>query len=182
MELTAQTTFNILAAPEVFEEYADLYLHPENSGWQAMRELRYPGDVLPPIIYEELPDRWDNFDSVPWTQRPIVQTQKTLSSAQVVWWQGYLPDNPVREIWRGQDNTSRMSAYMLRRLYEYYTNPPLAGYITWHPKDRTNSVYLVQIESLTVGGRDAVTFDLLALSHGLITQEVVLTLRIIREA
>jgi hypothetical protein len=181
-ELTAQTTFNIIAAPEVFMEFEDLYLHPENAGSGALRELRYPGDVLPPFVCETNPDRWDNFDSVPWTPRPLVSAQKTLSSAQVVRWPGYLPDNPVREIWRGQDTVSRMTAYMLRRLYEYYMNPPLSGYITWHPKDRTETAYLVQIEGLTVGGQDAVTFDFLALRHELIPLEVVLKLRIIREA
>jgi hypothetical protein len=182
MELTAETTFSILAAPEVFEEFEDLYLHPENSGTKALRELRYPGDVLPPLIYETNPDRWDNFDSVPWTDRPLVKAELTLASTQVVHWRGYHPDQPVREVWRGGDNRSRMSAYMLRRLYEYYAVPPFSGYITWHPRDRTGKAYLIQIESLTVGGADAVTFDYLALKGDLIPLEVVFKFRIIREA
>ncbi len=181
-ELTAQTTFTVLSSPEYFEEYEDLYLHPENSGSNARRELRYPGDILPPFIYEENPDRWENFDSVPWTDYPQVKTELTLAGAQVVRWRGYTPDKPVREIWRGADNRSRMSAYILRRLYQYYSITPLSGYITWCPRDRTDKVYLVQIESLTVGGTDAVAFDFMALKGDLVPWEVVLKFRIIREA
>ena len=84
--LTSETTFNILAAPEHFEEAVDLYLYPENAGTLALRELRYPGDLLPPFIYEENPDRWENFDSAPMTDRPQVKVEPTLSWAQVVQW------------------------------------------------------------------------------------------------
>ena len=55
--LTSETTFNILAAPENFEDTVDLYLFPENEGENALRELRYPGDLLPPFVYEENPDQ-----------------------------------------------------------------------------------------------------------------------------
>lgn len=182
MELTAETTFDVLSAPEVFEEFEDLYLHPENTGTNALRELHYPGDVLPPLIYETNPDRWDNFDSVPWTDHPTVKAELTLASAQVVHWRGYQPDRPVREVWRGADNRSRMSLYMLRRLYEYYTVPPISGYIIWYPKDRTTKAYLIQVESLTVGGADVITFDYLALMRDLVPLEVVFKFRIIREA
>ncbi|MBM4286889.1 MAG: hypothetical protein FJ135_01855 [Deltaproteobacteria bacterium] len=182
MELTAETTFTVLAAPEVFQEYEDLYLFPENSGTNALRELRYPGDVLPPFIYETNPDRWENFDSAPMTDRPQVRAEMTLASTQIVRWRGYYPDKPVREIWRGADNKSRMSAYMLRRLYEYFATPPVSGYITWSPKDRTEQEYLIQIESLSVGGQDVLTFDLLALKADLVPLEVVFQFRIVREA
>lgn len=180
-ELIAETTFNILAAPEVFEEFEDLYLHPENTGTTALRELRYPGDVLPPLIYESNPDRWENFDSVPWTNRPQVKTELTLSWAQTVHWPGYLPDKPVREVWRGSDNRSRMFPYFLRRLYEYYSMPPLSGYITWWPKDRTTQGYYVIMETVQVGGQDIITFDYLAMLNDLIALEVVFQFRIVGE-
>jgi len=31
-ELTSETTFTVIAAPEYFEESEDLYLYPENAG------------------------------------------------------------------------------------------------------------------------------------------------------
>jgi hypothetical protein len=114
-ELTAETTFNIIAAPEVFMEFEDLYLHPENAGSGALRELRYPGDVLPPFIYETNPDRWDNFDSVPWTPRPMVERAEDP---------GVRPGGAVAGLPAGQPGAgdlagtgyrSRMTAYMLRR-------------------------------------------------------------------
>ncbi|MBW1953572.1 MAG: hypothetical protein JRI66_10895 [Deltaproteobacteria bacterium] len=179
MELTAETTFDILAAPEVFEEFEDLYLHPENSGTNALRELRYPGDILPPLIYECNPDRWDNFDSVPWTDKPQVKVEMTLGSTQVVQWRGYQPDRPVREVWRGADNRSRMFAYFLRRLYEYYVNPPPSGYIIWWPKDRTQQGYRIHIEALEVGGQDTIAFDFLAFKADLVVLEVVFRFRIV---
>ena len=181
-ELTSETTFNVIAAPEYFEEFEDLYLYPENAGSGALRELRYPGDVLPPLIYESNPDRWENFDSVPMTNRPQVKAELTIASAQIVQWQGYLPDRPVKEVWRGSDNRSRMTAYMLRRLYEYFAYPPESGYITWCPKDRTEQLYYIQIESVQVGGQDIVSFDFVAMLGGeLIPFEVVFQFRIIGE-
>jgi len=179
--LTAETTFNILAAPDHFEEAVDLYLYPENAGTLALRELRYPGDLLPPFIYEENPDRWENFDSAPMTDRPQVKVEPTLSWAQVVQWRGYLPDKPVKEYWKGTDNTSRMSTYMLRRLYEYFVNPPDGDYITWWPKDRTGQGYKIQIEGISVGGQDIISFDWVALKGDLIPFEVVLQFRIVGE-
>ena len=76
-----------------------------------------------------------------------------------------------------------MTAYMLRRLYEYFAYPPEAGYITWCPKDRTEQAYHIQIESVQVGGQDIVSFDWVALYQGdLLPFEVVFQFRIIGEA
>jgi len=182
-ELTSETTFSVIAAPEYFEESEDLYLYPENAGSLALRELRYPGDVLPPLFYESNPDRWENFDSVPMTNRPQVKAELTIASAQIVQWKGYYPDRSVKEVWRGSDNRSRMTACMLRRLYEFFAYPPEAGYITWCPKDRTEQAYHIQIESVQVGGQDIVSFDWVALHQGgLLPFEVVFQFRIIGEA
>jgi hypothetical protein len=180
-ELTAETTFTILAAPEYFEEYEDLVLYPENAGVNAMRELRYPGDVLPPLVYESMPDRWENFDSVPWTNRPMAKSELTISSAQVVQWPGYLPDRPIREVWKGTDNKSKITASFLRRLNEYFVNPPISGYITWWPKDRTEQGYFIVIEGLQVGGQDITVFDFLALRASLVPMEVTFQFRIVGE-
>jgi len=179
--LTSETTFTVVAAPEHYEEVEDLYLYPQNSGTLAPRELHYPGNVLPPLIYETNPDRWENFDSLPMTNRPMVKTELTIASAQIVHWLGYYPDRPIREIWRGADNRSRMTAYMLRRLYEYYVNPPETGYITWWPKDRTTRGFCIQIESLQVGGQEIITYDYLALAKGeVVPGEVIFQFRIVR--
>lgn len=182
-ELTSETTFSILAAPEYFEEFEDLYLYPENSGALALRELHYPGDVLPPLVYETNPDKWENFDSAPMTDRPQVKTELTIASAQIVQWKGYVPDRSVKEYWKGSDTTSRMYVNMLRRLYEYFAYPPEAGYITWHPKDRTEQAYHIQIESVQAGGQDITSFDFVALYQGAVVPfEVVFQFRIIGEA
>jgi hypothetical protein len=182
-ELSSETTFNVIAAPEHFEESEDLYLYPENAGLLAVRELRYPGDVLPPLFYESNPDRWENFDSVPMTNRSQLKAELTIASAQIVQWPGYYPDRSVREYWKGSDSRSRMFVYMLRRLYEYFAYPPEAGYITWHPKDRTEQAYHIQIESVQAGGQDIMSFDWVALYQGdMIPFEVVFQFRIIREA
>jgi hypothetical protein len=181
--LYAETTFAVIAALEYFEESEDLYLYPENAGLLAVRELRYPGDVLAPFQYESNPDYWENFDSVPMTNRAQVKTEMTISSSQVVQWKGYYPDRSVREIWKGMDTKSRMFAFMMRRFYEYFAYPPPAGFITWHPKDRTEQAYLIQIESIEVGGQDLITFDWVALYQGdMLTADIVFKFRIIDEA
>jgi hypothetical protein len=179
-ELTSSTTFSVLAAPEHFEESEDLYLFPENAGSLALRELRYPNDLLPPLIYWNNPDRWENFDSAPMTDRPQVKTEMTIGGNQIVQWTGYVADRPVKEYWKGSDTRSRVTAYFLRRLYEYFTNPPESGYITWHPKDRTEEYYNVILESVQVGGQDIVTFDFIALYQGeVMPLEVVVQFRIV---
>ena len=182
-ELTSETTFTVIAAPEYFEESEDLYLYPENAGSLALRELRYPGDVLPPLFYESNPDRWENFDSAPMTARPQVKTELTIASAQIVQWPGYMPDRSVREVWKGSDTTSRMTVYMLRRLYEYFIYPPDSGYITWCPKDRTEQAYNIIIESVQAGGQDIMSFDWVVLYQASVVPfEVVLQFRIVGEA
>lgn len=182
-ELTSETTFTVIAAAESFEETEDLYLFPENDGDLALRELRYPSDVLPPLYYESNPDNWENFDSAPMTARPQVKGELTIASAQIVQWPGYLPDRSIKEYWKGTDSRSRMTAYMLRRLYEYYAYPPDSGYITWCPKDRTAQVYNIVIESVTAGGQDIMSFDFVALYQGsLVPFEVVFQFRIVGEA
>lgn len=181
--LTSETTFNIIAASEYFEEAEDLYLYPENAGDLAIRELRYPGDVLPPLFYESNPDYWENFDSIPMTNRPQVKTELTIASAQIVQWPGYYPDRPVREYWRGDSHKTRMYMYMLRRFYEYFAYPPFAGYITWCPKDRTTKSYHIVIESVQAGGQDIMSFDFVALYQGdMIPFDILFQFRIVGEA
>jgi hypothetical protein len=179
--LTSQTTFTILAAAEVFEESQDLYLFPENSGVDALRELHYPGDKYPPIIYDSIPDKWENFDSAPMTDRPQVKADMTLSSVQVVHWKGYTPDKPIREYWLGSDTTSRVPAYFLRRIYEYFIDPPENDYITWWPKDRTEQGYKIKIESVSIGGQDIITFMSRAILFDILPWEMVFQFRIIEE-
>lgn len=181
--LNSETTFTVIAAPEYFEEYEDIHLYPEATGSLAIRELHYPGGALPPIIYESNPDYWENFDMSPMTNRPQLKAELTIASVQVVQWKGYYPDRSVREIWKGTDNKSRMFAYTLRRLYEYFANPPPSGYITWHPKDRTEQAYNIQIEGVSVGGQDIVTYDWVAIYQGdMLTADIVFQFRIISEA
>jgi len=182
MELTSQTTFTLLAAPDFLEESVDLILLPENAGTYAQRELRYPEDLLPPLIYGENPDRWTNFDGAPLTARPALKAEMTLKDTALAQWGGYLKDNPVKEYWSGDDKTSRMPASFFRRLWEYFVNPPATGYITWWPKDRTTKGYNIVIESLQAGGDYMVMFHTGAIQNDLVLGEVVMTFRIVGEA
>lgn len=183
-ELTAQTTFTIAEPPTEYIETADLILLPENAGVNAFRELRYPGDILPPLVYEQNPDRWENFDTAPLTARPLLKADMTIEDTSLVSWPGYLKDRPVKEVWDGGGGGKRsgMEASFFRRLWEYFANPPAEGFITWNPKDRADKAYNIKIENLTVGGQDTVSFDYVALQAGLIVGEVALTFRIIGEA
>ena len=181
--LTSETTFNIIASPEVYVEEIDIYIYPNNPGTDVLRELHYPGNIFPAIVYPDNPDRWTNFDSEPMTARPQLKTEQTLTWAQSMQWPGYLPDRPVTEHWIGSENKSRMTLDFLRRLYEYYANPPMTpgSFITWHPKDRTDKVYNIMIESVQVGGSDIATFVYVAHYNELVVLEVVLQFRIIGE-
>lgn len=181
-DLEAQTTFTITEPPAEYLETLDLVLLPENAGTNARRELRYPEDILPPLIYEEMPDEFENFDTGPLTARPQLKGEMTLEDTSLARWPGYIKDRPVKEIWKGDANKSRMPAYFFRRLWEYFANPPASGYITWNPKDRMDQAYNIEIESLIVGGQDTVSFDAIALRNGYVMGEVILTFRIIGEA
>lgn len=180
--LNSQTTFTIAAAAENFTESVDLYLYPANWGVGLVRELRYPGNKYPPLFYETNPDKWENFDSAPMTDRPQVKAELTLESVQVVHWKGYMPDKPVREYWSGTDARSRVTIDFVRRLWEYFIDPPEGAYITWCPHDRTEQAYKIKIESLTVGGSDAIAFLDGAIRHELMPWEMVLQFRLIEEA
>ena len=183
--VTSQTTFTLVDTEEL-SEIAPLILLPENTGMNVLRELHYPGDLLPKLIYDQNPDKYENFDSHPLTARPIVQTDQTIGGNVTSRWLGFIGDNPVREIWTGNlawsssNQTSNMFTYFLRRLWEYYVNPPLTGYITWWPKDRTVTGFNIEIENLTVDGA-AISLDYLATRGGMTVGDVILTFRIVSE-
>ena len=179
--LTADTTFQIQAPTEIFEETLDLTLLPENAGVNAVRELRYPPGGLPALIYEQNPDWWDNFDTGPLTARQIFTAEMTISDVAMARWPGYVKDRPVIERWKGDEKTAHMTLDMLRQLWEYFANPPSSGYIEWWPKDRTTRGYYIEIESLTVGGSEGLSLNLFACQGGIVLQEVVLSFRIIGE-
>jgi hypothetical protein len=180
--LTSQTTIEIAAPGQVITEVADLVLLPENSGISALRELHYPDDVLPPLIYEAMPTKWENFDSAPLTAQPGLSAAQTLADTILNRWPGTLKDLPVKEYWCSSEDKSVMSAYFFRRLAEFFLNPPPDGqYITWWPKDRTATGYQIEIESLTAGGKDVLTLNYPQIYHGCLAVEVVFAFRIIGE-
>jgi hypothetical protein len=179
--IQSYTDFSIQAAESQVES-ADLLLLPENTGTEALRELHYPNDTYPPIIYPDMPDKWENFDTSPLTARPLTAAQMTLQATKMARWSGYLKDRPVREMWRGTEKDARIMAYFFRRLMEYFMNPPSSGYITWHPKDRCLTSYNIVLEDLSVGGQSVVTFSYPATYYEVLTGELVLTFRIVGEA
>ncbi len=179
-ELTSQTTFTVGDPVDVIEESVELLLLPENVGTGALRELRYPGDVLPPLIYPDDPDEWENFDAAPLTARPSLKGELTIQDAALARWPGYQKDRPVREIWKGADRLARMTLYHVRRFLEYFLNPPASGYITWAPKDLCAQVYYIEIENFTVGGQEVVNFNTSAYKlAAAATKEIVFTFRIV---
>lgn len=180
-DLTSQTTFDILEPTETFEETLDLVLLPENTGVNVRRELHYPDDVLLPLIYDQNPEWWDNFDTDPLTGPPSFDAEQTIADVITARWPGYVKDRSVKEYWRGDEKTSCMKLSMLRSLWEYLVNPPATGYIEWWPKDRTTKGYYIEIESLTVGGSDGISLNLFACREGYVLKEVVFTFRIIGE-
>lgn len=177
--LQSQTTFTITAAA-AYEERVELVLLPENTGSNVRRELHYPNNILPPLIYYRNPDKWHGFDTEPVTA-PSLSVEKTLAGNKLARWGGYVTDNAVVEVWQGDKKTLAMTADFLRRLLEYYLNPPASGYITWYPKDRTTAGYWIEIEGITVDGAPAVSLDYLAVKGGYILGEVQFSFRIVGE-
>jgi len=175
--ITSQTTVTIDDATPVITT-TDFTLQPENTGSLARRELSYPSDTLPPLIYDCNPDQWTNFDTDPLVKRPKVGVQQTLQGNRLTGWQGFERDAAVTETWKGSDTESPMRLSFFRQLYAYYETPPSVNFIQWHPKDRTNSVYNIMIESFTVGGTE-IRFDFVPARNGYLTQDVVLRFRIV---
>lgn len=173
------TTFAIVTATASTEQ-VDLVLLPENNGSNVRRELRYPNDIFPPLVYPKNPDHWTGFDTEP-VKAPVLTTEKTLSGNKLARWGGYISDNSVIETWNGDTKTLSITADFLRRMLEYYLNPPNHGYIIWSPKDRTVMEYYIEIESVTVDGTSAVKLDYIATKAGYILGEVSLTFRIVGE-
>jgi len=179
--LSSQTTFSIADPPTTVVETAELILLPENNGTEAVRELRYPGNVLAPLQYPDNPDVTENFIDRPLTARPLAKAQMTIEDTHFARWPGYLKDQPVREIWKGSDKVARMSAYFLRRFIEYFFNTPPSGRITWSPKDISDKTWEIEIISLTVGGANALALNQTALFHGLVTGEIVMSFHLMGE-
>lgn len=177
--ITSQTAIVIDDALSVVTT-SDFTLQPENSGSNVRRELHYPSDTLPPIIYDRNPDTWYNFDTSPMVKRPKVALQQTIQDNRLTGWQGFDRDAPITEIWQGSDRIAPMSLTFFRALYAYFESPPSDAYIQWYPKDRTANGYNIVIESLGVGGAD-VRFDYVPSRNGYLTQDVTLVFRIISQ-
>lgn len=177
--ISASTTFTITAAT-AYQEQVDLTLLPENAGTNVRRELHYPGNVFPPLVYVRNPDVWTGFDTEP-IKAPTLVTEKTLGGNKLARWTGYVGDNAVIETWKGDSKVLSMTADFLRRLLEFYLNPPADGYVTWYPKDRTAKGYQIEIESITVNGATAVNLDYIATKADYVIGDVALAFRIVGE-
>jgi hypothetical protein len=178
--ISASTTFTITAAT-AYPDHADLIVLPENAGTGVRRELHYPNDVLPPLVYLKNPDNWTGFDTEP-LKPSTLAVEKTLAGNKLARWAGYNGDNAIVETWKGDSKALSMTTDFLRRLLEYFLNPPTSGFITWYPKDRTSTGYNIEIESITVNGSQAVNLDYLATRGGYVIGDVALAFRIIGEA
>lgn len=178
--LTSNTTLTIIDALGVTETQ-DFIVQPENTGSLACRELSYPGDVLAPLVYEQNPDKWTNFDSSPMVKRPSISRTQTIEDNRLTGWFGYARDRPITETWKGSDTESSLMLPFFRQLYAYFENPPLSGFVIWKPKDRTTTEYNILINSLTAGASPDVTYDFLAARQNCILGDVVFTFTIVSE-
>lgn len=178
--ISNSTTFTIVASTSYIAQ-TDLVLLPENAGTNVRRELHYPDDVFPPLVYPKNPDSWTGFDTEP-VQAPALAVEKTLGGNKLSRWAGYVSDNAVVETWKGDAKVLSMTTDFLRRLLEYYLNPPANNYVVWYPKDRTTKGYNIEIESLTVNGAPAINLDYIAVKAGYVLGDVALTFRIVSEA
>ena len=177
--LTSQTVLTIADASAVTVS-TDLIVQPENTGTLALRELTYPLNVFAPIVYDNNPDSWTNFDSSPMTTRPTVSRTPTIEGNRLTGWFGYDRDKTIVETWRGSDSEASMSLTFFRQLYAYFSNPPSDAFIQWSPKDRTTEVYNIMINSLTAGGQD-VQFNFIAALNNCMLGDVVLTFTIVSQ-
>ena len=175
--ITSQTIVTIADASAVVTT-VDITLQPENAGINARRELHYPSDLIAPIVYDKNPDRWTNFDTSPMVKRPRVGLLQTLTDNKLTGWMGYDRDAAITETWKGSDTEAPMRLAFFRQLYAYFESPPVTGFITWEPKDRTTTVYNIVIEAIGVGGND-VRFDYVPARQGFLTQDVRFRFRII---
>lgn len=159
---------------------ADIRLLPASSGTLALRKLVYPNNELAPLIYCKNPDEWTNFDTEPLVKRPSVAAMRTLAGNRLTGWKGFSKDALVTETWRGGENEASLSLDCVRQLYAYYENPPDNAFIEWHPRDRTNKVYHILIDRVTVDG-EQMKFDFLASHHGYVLGDVNFSFYIIGE-
>lgn len=177
--VSASTVVNVSDAGPVMVTH-DITLLPASSGTLALRKLTYPDDTFAPLIYCKNPDKWTNFDTAPMVKRPSIAALRTLEANKLVGWQGFERDALVTETWRGSDQEASLPLDCLRQLYQYYENPPINGFIHWHPRDRTNKVYQIVISSLTVDGAE-ISFDFIAAHHDLMVGDVTFSFYILGE-
>lgn len=152
----------------------------------ALRRLVYPGGTYAPIVYATNPDVYTNFNTSPLDKRPRVAAVATLTDNVLIGWLGQSKDVAVEERWLGSTTKSRMTLAFFLELQNYYQNPPTNGtYIQWEPRDRTNSVYNVLIEGLSLsttgssGGVGDYEFDYIVTRHGYLAGTVIIRFRII---
>lgn len=154
-----------------------------------LRRLVYPGGTFAPIIYESNPDIYTNFQKIPLDKRPRVGAQATLQDNLLVGWLGRAKDVAITEKWIGSTTKSRVTMDFFLAVQDYYLNPPTGGqYITWAPRDQTNTVYNIIIEQLTISlsgsagaGAGDFEFDYIAARHGLAAGTMELQFRIVGE-
>lgn len=130
----------------------------------ACRRLVFPSGTSPllaPIVYSFGPNgtclnpgRTLNFDKVP-LQHPDTSVVKTIGGSKVIRFDGKDEDVVVTEVWEANRGVS-MPTFFFRLLLEYLLNAPKfelgqTNFITWEPRDRTDTAYQVELLSLSNG-------------------------------
>lgn len=121
----------------------------------ALRRLVHPDTAnFPALIYYQNPTRTYNFDSDV-LRHPLTALTRTLSSSKLVRFEEVTEDVVITEVWEPGGGLS-MPLFLARQLYEYVLNPPAFAaigqtYITWEPRDETDSTWNVELIEMQVG-------------------------------
>lgn len=122
----------------------------------SLRRLVHPDTAnFPPVVYYLNPTRTYNFDSNV-LRHPIAALVRTLSSSKLVRFEEVTEDVVITEVWEPGGGLS-MPVFLFRQLYEYALNPPAFAavgqtFITWEPRDETESTWNVEVIGIQVGG------------------------------
>lgn len=202
---TANRSFTIfLGTPTPITTTITLVDAGSSGDGKALRVLTHPDSGIADLPYAENPDRTLNIDNdllLGATARVV----RTETSSKVLRWNDLPVDTVITELWIGTDQNASMLTAFFRQLYEYYLNPPAYSptaqtYITWAPRDRSGSVYNVDLFDFFAGsGGDLTRFDvkdvrgvgggeiagdleqLLTVPSGLVDRSVTLRMKIVSE-
>lgn len=169
--LTASASFTIGAGASTVESTTVTIL-PALAGGTGRGRLIHP--TLGTYDYEHQPDHWTNIDS-DLIVAPIWSGEKTLLGASNTLMTGHIRDVTVTEKW-----TFAVKISHVRSLLMFWQNPPDPdnGFVQWWPSYTSTNGFKVAMVALEIGGEE-VTLDWFSRQHSVVSEGVVLKMRII---